>query len=102
MIRHNITLSEALQGYEIYVEARRLSPHTIRDYFTTFRKLQQFLGHDPPIDDISRHDIQNFLKSGLSLAQGQSQLANFAINSVQVHDFNIANGCLERVPGETL
>ena len=93
MIRHNITLSEALQGYEIYVEARRLSPHTIRDYFTTFRKLQQFLGHDPPIDDISRHDIQNFLKSFSDIKK--KTLLNYHTGLSALWSWLVADGLVE-------
>jgi hypothetical protein len=38
-----ITFSQALEGYFLHADARRLSPHTIADYANTFRKFQQFL-----------------------------------------------------------
>jgi len=44
---HNpITFSQALEGYLLYADACRLSPHTIADYTNTFRKFQIFLNDD--------------------------------------------------------
>ena len=41
-----ITLSQAIDGYTIAANARRLSTHTLADYSTTFRKLAQYLKTD--------------------------------------------------------
>ena len=45
---NQITFSQALEGYLLYADASRLSPHTIADYTNTFRKFQAFLDYDPP------------------------------------------------------
>ncbi len=39
MDRNRIPLSEALEGFFIAANARRLSRHTLRDYDTTFREI---------------------------------------------------------------
>lgn len=44
-----ITFSQALEGYFLHADARRLSPHTIADYANTFRKFQNHLGNDPSL-----------------------------------------------------
>jgi hypothetical protein len=46
---NQITFSQALEGYFLHADARRLSPHTIADYTNIFCKFQAFLGDDPPI-----------------------------------------------------
>ena len=68
MDKKRIPLSAALEGYFIAAHARRLSPATLRDYDNTFRKLEAFLGRDPPLADITAPDISAFLASmnGLS------------------------------------
>ena len=53
MDKNCISLSAALEGYFIAAHARRLSPATLRDYDNTFRKLEEFLGRDPPLASIS-------------------------------------------------
>ncbi|MFN2243984.1 MAG: tyrosine-type recombinase/integrase [Anaerolineae bacterium] len=68
MDKNCISLSAALEGYFIAAHARRLSPATLRDYDNTFRKLEEFLGRDPPLNSITPADIRGFLSSmdGLS------------------------------------
>lgn len=58
-----ITLSQAIQGYELAAYARRLSERTLADYRTTFGKLSEWLGDDPPLADITADDIRGFLRS---------------------------------------
>ena len=61
---HNqITFSQALEGYLLYADARRLSPHTIADYTNTFRKFQIFLDDDPPINSITPDQVRSFFAS---------------------------------------
>ena len=43
-MKNHITFSQALEGYFLHADARRLSPHTIADYTNIFRKFQAFLG----------------------------------------------------------
>jgi site-specific recombinase XerD len=63
-----LTLSQAIEGYCIAAHARRLSPHTLRDYDCTFRRFETFLGRDPPLGELTAADVRAFLNSqnGLS------------------------------------
>ena len=63
MDKNCIPLSAALEGYFIAAHARRLSPATLADYDNTFRKLETFLGRDPPLASITPADIRAFLGS---------------------------------------
>lgn len=60
---HQLTLTQALEGYKLYAEARQLSINTLNDYFTTFTKFQNFLGSDLPLAEISSQDIERFMAS---------------------------------------
>jgi len=68
MVKERITLSRAIEGYFITANARRLSPHTLRDYNNTFRRFEEFLERDPPLCRITPADVHAFLGSlnGLS------------------------------------
>ena len=46
MAKLQITLSQAIDGYFVAAQARRLSPHTLSDYDNTFRRFEAFLGDD--------------------------------------------------------
>lgn len=61
-------LSKTIEGFTLSLEARHLSPHTVRDYTSTLGKLAKFLHEDPPVTDIRPRDIEMFLASfsGLS------------------------------------
>lgn len=61
MKTNSITLTQALQGYQLHLDARALSPHTIADYHNTYRLLQQHLDPHTPVDQITTHHIQTFL-----------------------------------------
>ncbi|MCL4304063.1 MAG: tyrosine-type recombinase/integrase [Anaerolineae bacterium] len=61
MKNDQITLSQALQGYALYAKARRLSPNTLNDYNNTFTKFKDFLGTDPPLAEITKYQVQEFL-----------------------------------------
>ncbi len=58
-----IQLSKAIGGYLLAAEARNLSVNTLRDYTTTFKRFQDFLGEDLPISKITPRDIEGFLSS---------------------------------------
>jgi site-specific recombinase XerD len=82
--QRSLTLSQALQGYELHARARRLSEHTLDDYFRTFQKLLDHLG-DIPITDIGPDDIEEFLslqrvsgKTLLNIHTGLSALWTWA------------------------
>ena len=55
-----ITFSQAIEGYTLDAQARRLSWHTIADYHNTFRKLGAFLQADLPIADITTGQLRGF------------------------------------------
>ncbi len=60
---NNFIFSQSVDGYLLAANARRLSPNTIRDYTTTFRKFQFFLDNDPPISEITSKHVKEFLAS---------------------------------------
>jgi site-specific recombinase XerD len=60
-MKKTILLPQAIAGYELYFQARHLSTHTYQDYFNTYRKFTDYLATDPPIDQITQHDIEGFL-----------------------------------------
>ncbi len=72
----NISFSEALEGYSIFAHTR-LSENTIRDYFNTFGKFQQFLGEDMCLDDIGVALIEKFMFSYRNMAK--KTLVNYHI-----------------------
>ncbi|MGD8474111.1 MAG: tyrosine-type recombinase/integrase [Anaerolineae bacterium] len=63
MDKNGITLSQAIEGYFVAAHARRLSRHTLRDYDTTFRRFETFLGRDPPLAKIGTAQVTAFLGS---------------------------------------
>jgi len=84
----SISLSQALEGFELHTRARRLSEHTILDYFTTYRKLQEFLDGDPLLSQVTSGDIERFLasrpvsaKTLLNYHAGLSALWTWAVRS---------------------
>ena len=68
-MEYSVSLSDALEGYFLYADARRLSPHTVADYANTFRRLQDFLGEDPPMDSITPGQIRSFLAARSHLSK---------------------------------
>jgi integrase/recombinase XerD len=68
MDKFHVSLSQAIEGYFLAAHARRLSSHTMLDYDRTFRRLEGWLGRDPPLASLKARDIRMFLNSldGLS------------------------------------
>ena len=58
---NKINFSQAIDGYLLFANARRLSHHTIRDYTTTFRKFMNFMNGDPLVEEISKKQVELFL-----------------------------------------
>lgn len=58
-----IPLFQAVEGYYLHAQARPLSPHTISDYRNTFEKFVGFAGGDTPVDQIGKHEIEEFMTS---------------------------------------
>jgi integrase/recombinase XerD len=63
MTKHEITLSQAIEGYFIYAHARRLSEQTLNSYNWALRKLEVYLGSDPPFASITVAEVRAFLNS---------------------------------------
>jgi integrase/recombinase XerD len=56
-----LTFTQACAGFIHYQTAAGRSPYTLRNYRTTFAKLQTFLDADPPLASITRGQIIDFL-----------------------------------------
>lgn len=92
-MKHQITLSQAISGYLLAAEARRLSPNTLADYRNTFRKFVAFLGIDPPISHVNQVAVESFLaaqdvskKTVLNYHTGLSALWTWALAEHLVAD----------------
>jgi site-specific recombinase XerD len=59
--KRSITLSQAIQGYLLFKRGARLSKHTISDYTNSFRRFQEFLVEDPPLEEIRPAQVSEFL-----------------------------------------
>jgi site-specific recombinase XerD len=59
----DLKLSQALEGYLLMAQSRRLSHRTLDDYFTTYKKLLKYLKCDPPVRSITVEQIRKFLAS---------------------------------------
>ena len=84
---NQITFSQAVQGYELHARARRLSEHTLMDYFRTYQKFLDQQG-DPPLAEITPEDIEDFLaaqrvsaKTLLNIHTGLSALWTWAVRT---------------------
>ena len=81
-----ISFSQAVDGFLLAANARRLSPHTIQDYSSTYRKFAAFLQVDPPLLAITAHQVEKFLsiqpvskKSILNYHTGLSAMWTWAV-----------------------
>jgi len=61
--KHRFTFKQALTGYLLNCEARKLSPHTVKDYKNSFRIFMAYLENDPVFEEITSHKVQEFLAS---------------------------------------
>ncbi|RJO64972.1 MAG: hypothetical protein C4540_02450 [Candidatus Omnitrophota bacterium] len=91
-----ITFTQALEGFELYCQARRLSKHTLSDYFTTYRKFSRWLDDDPPLETITRRQITQFIaaqpvsaKTALNYHTGLSALWTWALKENLVHEHTV-------------
>jgi len=58
----SITLSQAIEGFNLARRAEQLSHHTLSDYNTSFRKLQRWFRElDPHLDELTVDDIREFM-----------------------------------------
>jgi len=63
MSKKELTLSQAIEGYFIYANARRLSAQTLNGYQWALNKFETYLGADPPFASITARDVRTFLNS---------------------------------------
>lgn len=56
-----LTLSQAIDGYNLAAVARRLSPNTITNYNFAFGKFQEFIPGDPDLEEIPLKQVKLFL-----------------------------------------
>lgn len=64
-----LKLSQALQGFYLTSQARRLSPHTISDYTNTLTRFQAYLQKDMLMEDIDARHIEGFLTQQIHLSK---------------------------------
>lgn len=59
----SLSLSVAIEGFILTLEAEGKSVHTVRDYGKSVRKLEKVVGGERLVSEISKHDIRVFLAS---------------------------------------
>lgn len=79
-----ITLSQALEGYELAAGARRLSPNTIAKYRNAFKIFTAHIDSDPPFASITKDQLRQFFSA-------QTQ-----VKKITVLQYYIALGALWR------
>lgn len=92
-MKNQITLSSAIDGYLLHARARRLSPYTIRDYTTTFRKFADFLAHDPPLAAITPGQVRRFLASQNGISK--KTLLNYHTGLSALWTWSLAEGLVD-------
>jgi integrase/recombinase XerD len=78
----SITFSQALEGWTIAAQARRLSVNTLADYANSFRRFQAFLRDDPDIRSIDAAKITRFMSSLGGLSDKTALNIHTALSSV--------------------
>jgi integrase/recombinase XerD len=63
MTKKELTLSQAIEGYFIYANARRLSAQTLNGYQWALNKFEMYLGADPPFASLTTHEVRTFLNT---------------------------------------
>ena len=77
----NITVSQAIVGYLLNIEGRRLSPNTIRDYRNTLSKFSARYGAKP-INSITTTHVSEFLASYPELTKKTISNYHIALSSM--------------------
>ncbi|HXD11526.1 MAG TPA: site-specific integrase, partial [Anaerolineales bacterium] len=71
-----LTYSQALTGFFLTAQARRLSSHTISDYSQTLdKKFRTFLEKDYLVDQITSQHVESFLAAQTTI--GKKTLLNY-------------------------
>ena len=87
-------ISQAVEGFTLSCKARRLSPHTIRDYLTTLRKLIDQIG-DVEIQDLNQEILRGFLASQ---PVGKKTLLNYHTGLSAFLKWSVSEEILESNP----
>lgn len=87
-------LSKSIDGFTLNCQARRLSPHTIKDYTNTLRKLTAYLD-DKPAREISRSDLRKFLAAQ---SVSKKTLSNYHIGLSVFFKWCLAEDLIEENP----
>jgi site-specific recombinase XerD len=87
-----ITLSDALKGFELACKARRLSKHTLVDYFRTLRRFLVHVG-DTPIDQITTTQVSAFLAAQ---PYGEKTILNYHIGLSALWTWLIREGYTDK------
>lgn len=87
----NLTFAQTLEGYYLFAEPK-LSPNTLNDYYNTFRKFQDYLETDPPINEITVNDIAGFIARYSHLAKKTLKNYHIGLSALWTwaHDQGIA------------
>jgi len=67
MTKRKITLSQAIEGYFIYAQARRLSEQTLKGYQWALHRFEAYLGEDPPLTKLTATEVRGFFGTLSSL-----------------------------------
>jgi len=61
--KKTLKLSQAVEGFMLACQARKLSEHTMTDYRRTLKKFRDYIGVDPDVTSISAENLNRFLAS---------------------------------------
>jgi integrase/recombinase XerD len=89
----NLTLSQAVTGYEIAATARRLSPNTLAEYNNTYRKFAAYLKDDLIFDQITRQHLTGFLASCQTVTQ--KTLLNYHVGLASLYTWAVKEGIVQ-------
>lgn len=93
MDTNNFSFSQAVTGFLLNTQARRLSEHTIADYRNTYKKLAAWLQDNRCISSISKHDIEEFL-AGQQVSE--KTLLNYHAGLSALWTWALAEGLVEQ------
>ena len=89
-MKRQLSFSQAIEGFTLSMQARRLSPNTIRDYLYTLGRFEDFLeGRDPPLGEITSRQIEWFLAS---LQVSNKTLLNYHIGLSSMWTWAVREG----------
>ena len=82
MERYSISLSQAIEGYFINAQARRLSPNTLENYQWAYGHLERYLAGNPAFASITVAQVRAFLTSLARLSNKSLLNVHSALSSL--------------------